>query len=256
MKTKLWVALYDVHYPVHDTGTLDCVLDFLKHNKVDGFIFGGDQLDNSEISHHNKDRALYKPKGAFKANEKGFDHDILKPIEKLLPKDAKKVWIEGNHDFWEKQMDEVNPQLEGCFHRRQNLDLDKRGWQFVDDGKAYSLGKLKVIHGDQLSNGFGIGMYPAKKAVDTYMCNILMGHTHAPQSFSKVSPVEDTQKLMGWVSPCACRMNPDYVRNRPTSWVNGFVIIEMASSGDFNLYPVIVTRGRCIYGGRVYGSKK
>jgi predicted phosphodiesterase len=254
MKPKLWVALYDVHYPVHDADTIDCVLDFLKHNKVDGFILGGDQMDNAEISHHNKDRAKFKPKGAFKNNEKYFDHDVLKRIEKAVPRDARKIWIEGNHDFWEKQMDEVSPELEGCFHRRINLNLDARGWEFIDNGRAFTLGKIKVIHGDQLFGSFGGGVMPSRKAVDTYISNVLMGHTHSPQSYAKVSPVED-KKLMAWVAPCACRMNPDYVRNRPTAWVNGFIIIEMLPSGDFNLYPVLVTRGRCLYGGKIYGKK-
>jgi hypothetical protein len=31
----------------------------------DGFIFGGNQLDNAEISHHNRNKPLYQERGSI-----------------------------------------------------------------------------------------------------------------------------------------------------------------------------------------------
>jgi hypothetical protein len=34
--------------------------------------------------------------------------------------------------------------------------------------------------------------------------------------------------------------HPDYLRNRPTAWLNGFSIVELyTANGFFNLYPVV-----------------
>ena len=58
---------------------------------------------------------------------------------------------------------------------------------------------------------------------------------------------------MAWMTPAACDLNPTYLRNRPSAWVNGFVVIERMDGGIFNVYPIIVSGGQCSFGGTVYG---
>jgi len=96
-------------------------------------------------------------------------------------------------------------------------------------------------------------MYPSKRAVEVYGCSVLAGHTYSPQSFSKVSPVEESQKHMAWMTPAACDLNPAYLRNRPSAWVNGFCVIDLLAGGNFNVYPIVVSGVQCSFGGRVYG---
>jgi hypothetical protein len=136
------------------------------------------------------------------------------------------------------------------------MALEAHGWEVIPNGKAKRLGKLAVIHGDQLTGlGCYTSIYPSKKAVQVYGCSVLAGHTHSPQSFAKVSPIEVDQKHTAWMSPAACDLNPGYLRNRPSAWVNGFVAIECLDGGNFNVYPIVVSGGRCSFGGRVYGHK-
>jgi hypothetical protein len=67
--------------------------------------------------------------------------------------------------------------------RHTALDMEARGWEVTPNGKAKRLGKLAVIHGDELSGPGGYtSMYPSKRAVEVYGCSVLAGHTHAPQS--------------------------------------------------------------------------
>jgi len=252
--SHLVVFAPDLHFPLVDWPTWKALLDFIGRNKVNGFIFGGDQFDNAEISHHNHGKHLFKPTGAFKRNEQRFEAEILTPLEKHL-KRADKHWIVGNHDRWELDLDETQPELQGCFDRTQNLKLKSRGWKIVPNCKSMSVGKLIVCHGDSLSSGFGAGTFPTRKAIDVYMKSVLFGHVHYAQSFSKVSPVEHSQKYMAWSSPALCKTNPAYMKNRPSSWVNGFTAIELLQGGNFNCYPIVVTKGRFSFGGRVYGSK-
>jgi hypothetical protein len=83
-----------------------------------------------------------------------------------------------------------------------------------------------------------------------------MGHYHFAQSFSKVCPVEQSQKYMSWSSPVLCRLNPAYMKNRPSAWINGFSIVELITDGTFNVYPIVVSRGHFSFGGKVYGERK
>jgi hypothetical protein len=251
MTPKTYVVAFDLHFPKHSKPTFAAMLAFIKAVRPTGFIFGGDQFDNAEISHHNRRKPLYKPVGSYKRNTLRFDEEILKPLEAALGH-AEKTWIVGNHDDWEREYIEGHPEFEGQIERPEALALQRRRWDVVALGHAKRLGHLNIIHGEVLSGvGNQAGMYPSKKAVELYGDNVLAGHTHAPQSFAKVSPVEVKKKHMGWIAPILGDCNPQYLENRPTAWINGFVVVELLGP-MFNLYPINVFGGEFIYGGKHY----
>ena len=254
-KLKRAVVGHDLHFPKYSEATFNTMLEVIADIKPDVFDLGGDQFDNAEISHHNKGKSYYKPKRSYLTNQEKFDEQILTPLEKLLGPKCEKVWHIGNHDDWEFQFVEEHPEFEGLVDRPSGLHLAERGWRVVPLGHAYQIGSLNVIHGEILTGiGNQAGVFPSKKAMELYANNVLAGHTHAPQSFTKVSPVEKKKKYMSWIAPILGATNPDYLRNRPTAWMNGFTIIEQYDVKLFNLYPVIVIDGRCAYGGKVYGK--
>jgi len=251
-KVKTWVWAHDLHYPEYSKPTWNAMMEFIKQNEIEGFGFGGDQFNNEEISHHTKGKPLYRERASFKRNTTGFAQEILKPLEQSLG-NAEKVWIIGNHDRFEHDLIEEQPELEGIIERVEALELEKRGWKIVPLGHSFKLGELNVIHGEILTGiGNQAGAFPAKKAIEIYAGNVLAGHTHAPQSFAKISPVEVRKKYMAWIAPILGATNPAYLRNRPTSWLNGFTIVELRDKGFFNLYPVIVFDGKFSYGGKEY----
>jgi hypothetical protein len=253
----VWVAAFDVHSPKIHKPTWNALLHFVNDNKkiVTGFLFGGDQNDNGEISHHNKKKIIFRSPGAYRRNTDYFDQNVLRPVEDALSPTAKRVWIEGNHDDWENQLVQEQPELLGTIERPGLLRLAERGWEFIATGGIYKLGKLSVIHGETLT---GLGnqgsTYHAKKAVESYGRSILYGHLHSPQSYARVAPFAQTDKHMAWCSPVVGFTNPSYLRNRPTAWVNGFTIVEVRDSGDFNVLPIVVIGGKFSYGGKVYGK--
>lgn len=250
----LHVLGFDAHYPKINRPALGAMLAFLQHNKVESFTFGGDQLDLECISHHTKGKGLFRLPGAYRRDVAGFDEEVLQPVEALLPKGCRRVWHIGNHERFEQDLVEEHPELQGTVDHVAHLGLLKRGWVVMPLGHASKIGKLNVVHGEVLSGiGNQAGMYPARKAVDLYGGNVVAGHTHSPQSYTRVSPVEHIQKHMGWIAPILGDVNPSYLRNRPTAWLNGFVVVETFGTA-FNLYPVIITRGRFSFAGRVYGG--
>lgn len=252
-KVKRAVIGHDLHFPKYSEATFNTMLEVIADVKPDVFIFGGDQFDNEEISHHNKGKSYYKPRRAYLTNQERFDTEILNPLESLIG-NREKVWIVGNHDRFEHDFIEENPEFEGLVERVDALHLAKRGWNIVPLGNAYQLGSLNVIHGEILTGiGNQAGQFPAKKAMELYANNVLAGHTHAPQSWTKVSPVDKKKKYMSWIAPILGATNPEYLRNRPTAWMQGFTIVELYNAKLFNLYPIITIDGQCAYGGKVYG---
>lgn len=258
-KPNLWVCAFDLHYPKVHKPTFNAMLDFITKNKakIAGFYFGGDQFDNSELSHHNAGKPLYKPAGSYHRNTTGFDAAVLKPIEAALSKTTERVWQIGNHDDWEHQFVESHPELLGTIERPGLLGLVKRGWTVVPCGTGYKAGKVTLIHGETLSGvGNQASGYHAKKAVETYCRSVVYGHMHSPQSFTKVLPHNQTDKWQAHCSPILGNVNPSYLRNRPTAWLNGFTIVELQDNQNFNVYSVIVTNGKFSFAGEIYGEAK
>lgn len=262
MARNLWVAAYDVHAPEVDKPTLAALLDFLQKNKknIAGFVFGGDQLTNNEISHWTAGKPLHRPPGAFRKNTEWFNENVLKPVEDRLLPDTEKIWIEGNHDNYEYQLVEKQPELQGLVERPILLGLEDRGWSVIPIGHHYKLGKLLIIHGEALSGiGNQASIYHSKKAVENYGSSVLYGHMHSPQSYTRILPHDKRNKWSAWCAPIVGAVNPGYLRNRPTAWLNGFVIIELhkpgATDSNFNVYPITVSDGRFSFAGEVYGKK-
>ena len=261
MKTKpskLWVVVSDTHFPETHWPTWYAILDFIKRNKrqIEGVLLLGDEFHNECISPYTKGKPLLRKPGSYLKETADFDRQILHPLEKALSKKAQRVVITGNHTAWETTFIEENPQFAGI-ERFKELKLAERGWKIVPIGREFRIGKLCCIHGDGLITGFAPAC-PARKAVDVYACSVLMGHTHSPQSFTRVSPVDAAQTWMGYVSPICGDTNPYYQRNRPNAYANGLTLIEVRSNGNFNCYLCITDRrtGEFSYGGQTYSGQR
>lgn len=252
---SLTVVLADIHWPKTNKKTLGAAFSFIKRNPVDAVIKLGDQFDNEEISHHNKKKIIFKERGKYKKCTESYEKEVLIPVEVASPK-AEHIWIEGNHDFWERELVQEQPELEGTIERSELLHLEDRGWKVVPCGEAFRKGKLTFIHGETLTGvGNQASQYHAKKAVESYCSSVVYGHLHSPQTYTKVLPHDQTQKWQAYCMPILGDVNPGYLRNRPTAWLNGFGIVEFQKNGNFNVYQVIVSDGVFTFGGKTYSYK-
>jgi hypothetical protein len=260
MPRSIYVCVFDLHSPLIHKPTWNAALDFIEKNpdEIAGFILGGDQASNDEISHHTSGKPLLRPPGSYKKNTLLLDK-LLNQVEDILPTEATKTWITGNHCHWENQLVERQPELKGTIERPLLLNLEKRGWEVLALGEAKQLGKLIVVHGEGLSGiGNQASVYHAKKAVEMFCTSVLYGHFHSAQSYTKVLPHSTKDKWMAYCSPAACMTNPAYLQNRPTAWVNGITLVELHNPNDphsnFNVYPVIVSDGKFSFMGTIYGT--
>jgi hypothetical protein len=81
---------------------------------------------------------------------------------------------------------------------------------------------LICIHGEAVGSGGGNA---AKKAVEIYCQNVLMGHGHQLQASSKCSPSSRKKKVCAWMSPIVGSVSPRYLKHRANAWLNGMTLV-------------------------------
>lgn len=244
MKPKIGIGVWDLHYPQHETKLWHNILLLIAELKPSYFVFGGDNMDMTEFSHwiHAKGDLRKLEGKRIKAEYDGFNEEILEPLNELL-RGCEKHYLEGNHENWAYQAIDRNPQGEGYWEPENNLNL--KGWTVYKENEIAKIGKMHFIHGVYTNDAH------AKKTVNAYESNIFYGHCHDAQSYTKVTPIHNEAHI-GMSVPCACHLNPDYMRNKPHKWVNGFLIFEIYPDGNFTAHPIIAVDGSFSYGGKFY----
>jgi hypothetical protein len=254
---KKIVLLPDLHHPFHNKLAWKVVLVFLKWFRPDMVVLVGDALDMSAISHWEREKGNLKSfEGKrLKKDYLGFAKDILTPIEKACPK-AEKIFMYGNHEDWQYQLVDQNPQMEGLVEIENVLNLKERGWKwipFLIRGKHGSalrgrlkLGKLTVVHGEYTNK------YHSNKTAETYLKSVLYAHTHDLQLFTKVT-VEDPSDFHTCQSiGCLCDKSPQYLWGKPNRWVHAFGIVYLRDDGSFNVYVPIIIKGHFTYADKTF----
>ena len=61
-RVKRAVIGHDLHFPKFQPETVNAMMQVIEDIEPDVFVFGGDQFDNAEISHHNRRKPFYKPR--------------------------------------------------------------------------------------------------------------------------------------------------------------------------------------------------
>jgi predicted phosphodiesterase len=255
MKSKLHVVLADIHYPEHDARAIKSVFEFMRaHRKqIASVTLLGDALDCQSLSRHTKGKPRLRKQRGYRTDIDGFKRDILDPIEKIVsPTEANLVYICGNHEDWiESELLDEMPELDGIVNIPVVLNLDARGWNWYAIGEHVQIGRVILMHGDQI----GSSVHVAKKMVESVNETCVMGHVHRVSSYSKASLVTERRKWCGYTLGCLCTVAPSYAKNAPNAFVTGFGVLE--EWGSFvNVHSIIIMpNGEFSYGGEVYGQK-
>lgn len=232
VNTKI-CAYFDAHYPFNID--VHPFKKFLKDYKPDVFIFGGDVWSLDCISHHESDTFNHvgydNIRDRFQSEAQGF-RDHVQGFTDILP-NCKFVYLIGNHEVWIERFCLDHPQLQEINIKTVLHDLPI---EFVPQGEFYKIGKLNFCHGDN----FGT-TNPAKRAVERCKQTIVFGHFHTHKIWPDFSMVDAYEKNMGIQVPCYCKMNPQYIRNRPHDWQNGFWWGVVKPSGNFSQWTFLVS---------------
>ena len=243
------VLLPDIHHPHYEERTMDCVNQFICDYDPDELVYMGDQLSLDCISFWNRNRPLLKEGQRLIKDYNDFNKDILKVHENITRDDIRRTFMIGNHEHRINAYVEKNPELEDFIDIVRHLELAERDYKIIPYNAVHKVGKLNVIH------GYYWNVYHAKKTVDVFEGNIVYAHVHNPQMYVKISPIDQKGYHMATSLPCLCNIKPDYKKNAPNFWVNGFGIVEhLPATGFFNLYTIIIIEGSFMWNGTYYGK--
>jgi len=248
-----FVAAWDAHWgyerkhgkllPLHNVRAIQIFLRFVEAFKPHDIVLGGDMLDCGSISHHN-DRKPGKVEGLrLVTDAQELRTTLLVPLERP---GRSLTYIVGNHEDWLNQLVDEHPGLEGFLDVRRLLHLEQ--WKVVPQGGSHALGKLKFIHGDQVSGG----EHAAKAEVIASEKSVRFGHFHTFQAFTKTSSLDVKQKHVGMSMPCLCLKGPGYGKGKANRWINGFLFGYLFPNGHFSDYVVIITENQAVINGEVY----
>lgn len=254
---RRFAALYDLHFgyetvgghkkTLHDPAALNTTLKFLSDFKPQDLILGGDILDCGAVSHWTKHKPRKTEGMRLLRDAEECRAEVLDPLEAILPREGKRIYLIGNHEDWLDDAMDADPALEGLLDIRRLLGLGK--WQVQPQGEGIDYGKLHYIHGDTV----GGGEHCAKKGVIDYGQNVRFGHYHTYQVFTKTSPIKNKLPHTGIALPCLCTKDVGYNEKKPSRWVQGFQWGYMSSSGvPFEEHIAIIINGTLSVMGKVY----
>lgn len=240
---KTGVCVFDVHFPNHNQALWNNILKVVGELKPDYFVFGGDNLDMEEVNHWEIEKGNKRGMEGKRLRKTydGFNAEILDKLK--LPDYCRRVFLLGNHELWLEQYIDKIPELEGFAELERNLHLDN--WEIIPYRQTVKIGKIYFHHGEYTCK------YHASKMVDTFERNMVYGHMHTLQVHTKITPI-DGEAHASYSMPCACNLNPQYMKDKPSSWVNGFGVFYIQPGGNFNIYPIVSFNGHFIFNGKYY----
>lgn len=243
---KRGLGIWDLHYDYCDLDLWRRLLDFIKEYKPDYFVAGGDWFDFDFFSRWiKKDENLRdRENKRIKKVYTRFNEEIFKPLNKVLPNYCRKIWLEGNHD---KRIDDYidsHPEVEGYLEIEENIDL--KDWEYYKENIKAKIGKMYFTHGQEVS-----GNNACRKIVTDNESNIFMGHFHREEIFTKIIPLRGDIH-QGVIVGCLGKKNPDYMKNKPNAWVNGFLTFDVLPTGNFSYNLVTIIKDHFIFNGKFY----
>jgi len=237
------VALFDIHYPVHDKACMNVIEQFLRDFKPNYLVYGGDQMQMDTISSFN----IRKPKliegKRIKREYIGFQVNILDRFEDAIPKRCKKFFMVGNHEYRIERLIEKTTQFEGFIELEANLKLDD--YTIIPFNDIFNIGDMYFAHGMYWNKYF------SEKTLSIVQKMIFVGHVHTPQVYTGITPIYSLPKQCVGVG-CLCNINPEYMENKPNHWVHQFLFWYMMDDGTFTYFTPIIINGRCIINGKMY----
>lgn len=248
-KIQKSVLLPDIHYPHYEQKVIDSIEEFIIDYTPDELVYMGDQISLDCISSWNREKPLLKEGQRLIKDYQGFDYHILKKHENITKKETKRTFMIGNHEQRIEWYCEIHPELRGIIDLVQFLNLDERGYKIIPYNEIHKIGKLSVIH------GFFWNKYHTVKTLDVFEGNVVYAHVHNPQMHAKVSPIDRKGYHTATCLGCLCNIQPAYKRGAPSTWLNGFGIVEhLPATGIFNLYSIIIVDGSFMFNGKYYGK--
>tara|TARA_R110002020_G_scaffold34973_2_gene105940 strand:- start:210 stop:971 length:762 start_codon:yes stop_codon:yes gene_type:complete len=246
--TKRAVVIPDQHFPLEDKKAVSVTLQAIDLVKPDLFINLGDVGEWESVSAW-KYKKVKRPPLEYQLPE--IDKEIhavnkgLDAFDEALDKIGCewKIMCTGNHDEWLDAFVLEHPYMEE-YTFREACHIDARGYAYHPYNQPVKIGKLTFIHGAYTTNNH------TKKHLDSYGENIIYGHTHDLQRYTKTD-LGGTKSA--WSMGCLKDMSAEknkWLKGRLHNWNHAFAIIDWFKNGDFKVEVVEIINGKTTVWGK------
>lgn len=241
-----FVVVPDLHSYMYNVEAFNAVCKFIKDFKPEYLIQSGDLLElNCLMGYYGKSHIkLTDDDMAELDKDFATGSMLLSTMAACVPKETKKYWLLGNHEYRIVDLLKFNPAWEIAVSIEKRMNLT--GWSVKPYLEPLKLGKLNVFHGEFYNQEH------LRKHLIVYQKNLLYGHTHSISQGTLASPMREIPTWAGNIG-CLCDTNPAYQRNKSNTWEHGFCFGYFdKKEGDFYPYIVRIIKGRFIANGKEY----
>lgn len=241
----------DTHAPNQHIPSFDALLAYAADEKWDRLVQIGDFYDvRAANGHRLENRGLMEGEriaDEIAGGKRAWDR-LVKATRKRNPK-AEIVVCAGNHEDFLRRYAERSPELRGLIPGLP--DLFPGADRIIPYSKrklAYRIGKLHFLHGYTGSNARNA----VRKYLNDFGCNLVCGHHHGVAMDSKTSKDGVISAwCLGYLGDPS--IGEEYLGG-PDNWQHAFAELFTHTDGTFQLYPVVIVKGRfATPGGKVYG---
>lgn len=111
--------------------------------------------------------------------------------------------------------------------------------------EVFKFGDLGFFHGEHH------GSSHPKKHADEYGMNLMYGHLHTSASSTVVTKVNKTPHTAMTI-PCLGDVNPFYMKNRSSAWINGFALVYLLPNQKTQSFVYQIKNGTVFCNNKIY----
>lgn len=243
-KIKKGIILADLQYPFHNIELLNNVEKYMASQKWDYLLYLGDILDMDALSHHAFEEGNMRAlEGKRLIEDYNNVSQILERHRKIVGHKCEIIFFIGNHEEWAAKFLDKYPQLIGLLEPENNLPFKELNIKVIKPRHYHKINKIYFVHGD-FQQGY-ISRHHAMKMVETFNRNVVYGHHHSLQAFTKISPAGIDETHTAYCIPCLGDTSPEWAKDRPNAWLNGFGIFY-TTQDTFTIVPIVSAKGNFI----------
>ena len=243
----LYFILPDAHYPMENKPLMKKVFKCIKDNPPKGVCISGDWLDLFTLGSYNADSlGMLRDITLTEEYEAGLKG--IKDLEKVLPKDARRMFLFGNHE--DRYFREMNKRDNGKYGTELKnpidaLKLNKYGYEVLTNWKDdyFMIGDLAVTHGVYCN------IHTAAKHLQAHGGNIMFGHTHRIQTHF-------TKHHGGFNIGCLADIDHKAFTYMPRmqreNWSNGFAAVRVVNGKAYAETIPVRSGGIFTFNGKMY----
>jgi hypothetical protein len=232
------VIVSDLQYPFHDQRIWAAVSRFIDDFDPNVMVWNGDIADVYSLSVFNKN-----PLREFNfAQETNYFKQFMTDHRERW-NNAQHYYLYGNHeDRWDQHISRRTPELAGLINFNRAIGLDDLGIHSLPYGGVLDYLGFAITHGSRVSS---LPSGTARAHAIAVGGSGVVGHSHRVGCYS----FTDLRGQHAWLEQgCLCRLDPDWVKQRPTNWQHGFVIGTVYDNKLYLTQILIYAKGFVVNG--------